>query len=50
MRLSRYFLPRQVIVRPRGVAAAEAEIKNRKTGERERLPVAQALAKLGAKA
>jgi prolyl-tRNA synthetase len=43
MRLSRYFLPRQVIVRPRGVAAAEAEIKNRKTGERETLPVASTI-------
>ena len=33
-------LPWQVIVGPRGVAAGEVEIKNRKTGERETLPIA----------
>ena len=31
-------LPWQVIVGPRGAAAGEVEIKNRKTGERETLP------------
>ena len=41
-------LPWQVIVGPRGAAAGEVEIKNRKTGERETLPVAQALARLSA--
>ncbi|MBT1156104.1 hypothetical protein J1C56_10925 [Aminobacter anthyllidis] len=50
MRLLRYFLPWQVIVRPRGAAVGEVEIKNRKSGGRLTLPVAQALAKLGAKA
>ena len=35
-------LPWQVIVGPRGAAAGEVEIKNRRTGERETLPVADA--------
>lgn len=39
-------LPWQVIVGPRGVAAGEAEIKNRKTGERETLPLANVVARL----
>ncbi|MFC5385591.1 proline--tRNA ligase [Aquamicrobium segne] len=43
-------LPWQVIVGPRGAAAGEVELKNRKTGERENLPVAQAIARLGATA
>jgi prolyl-tRNA synthetase len=43
-------LPWQVIVGPRGAAAGEVEIKNRKSGERLTLPVAEALAKLGANA
>jgi prolyl-tRNA synthetase len=47
MRLSRYFLPWQVIVGPRGVAAGEVEIKNRKNGERETMPLASALQRLG---
>ena len=35
-------LPWQVIVGPRGVAAGEVEMKNRRTGERETmLPVAR---------
>ncbi len=38
-------LPWQVIVGPRGVAAGEAEIKNRKTGERETLPLADVVAR-----
>ena len=33
-------LPWQVIVGPRGVAAGEVEIKNRRTGERDNAPVA----------
>ncbi|MEQ8449903.1 MAG: proline--tRNA ligase [Nitratireductor sp.] len=40
-------LPWQVIVGPRGVAAGEVEVKNRKTGEREALPVADVLARFG---
>jgi prolyl-tRNA synthetase len=42
-------LPWQVIVGPRGVAAGEVEIKNRKSGARETLPVAAALARFGGK-
>jgi prolyl-tRNA synthetase len=41
-------LPWQVIVGPRGVAAGEIEIKNRRTGERETLPVAEARKRFGA--
>lgn len=40
-------LPWQVIVGPRGVAAGEVEIKNRKTGERQTLSVAEAVRRLG---
>ena len=43
-------LPWQLIVGPRGVAAGEAEIKNRRTGERVTLPFAQAARQLGAPA
>lgn len=39
-------LPWQVILGPRGVAAGEAEIKNRKTGERVTLPIADVVARL----
>ncbi len=42
--------PWQVIVGPCGATAGEVEIKNRKSGERFTLPVAEALAKLGSKA
>ncbi len=41
-------LPWQVIVGPRGVAAGEVELKNRRTGERASAPVAEAAKKLGA--
>jgi len=41
-------LPWQVIVGPRGVAAGEVEIKNRRTGERETVSMAVALARFGA--
>jgi prolyl-tRNA synthetase len=37
-------LPWQVIVGPRGAAAGEVEIKNRRTGERTTLPAASAVA------
>ncbi|TDR38068.1 proline--tRNA ligase [Aquamicrobium defluvii] len=40
-------LPWQLIVSPRGVAAGEVELKNRKTGERENLSIAAAIARLG---
>jgi len=40
-------LPWQVIVGPRGVAAGEVEIKNRKSGERETLSPAGLLARFG---
>ncbi len=40
-------LPWQVVVGPRGVAAGEVEVKNRKTGERQALPVADVLARFG---
>ena len=43
-------LPWQVIVGPRGVAAGVVEIKNRKSGERETVPQATALQRLGAAA
>lgn len=43
-------LPWQVIVGPRGVAAGEAEIKNRKTGERETLPLDAVAARFGSPA
>ncbi|KFB10384.1 proline--tRNA ligase [Nitratireductor basaltis] len=41
-------LPWQVIVGPRGVKAGEAEIKNRRTGEREALPLGDVTKRLGA--
>ena len=41
-------LPWQVIVGPRGVAAGEVEIKNRRTGERSNAPVAEVVGRLGA--
>jgi prolyl-tRNA synthetase len=41
-------LPWQVIVGPRGVAAGEVEVKNRKTGERETLPIAAVVQRFGA--
>jgi len=40
-------LPWQVIVGPRGVAAGEVEIKNRRTGERETLSPSDLLARFG---
>jgi prolyl-tRNA synthetase len=40
-------LPWQVIVGPRGVAAGEVEIKNRRTGERETVAIDAVAAKLG---
>ncbi len=40
-------LPWQVIVGPRGVAAGEAEVKNRKTGERETMPLSAVAARFG---
>ncbi|RUV54489.1 proline--tRNA ligase, partial [Mesorhizobium sp. M5C.F.Ca.IN.020.29.1.1] len=40
-------LPWQVIVGPRGVAAGEVEIKNRRTGERETLPIVDAKKRFG---
>ena len=41
-------LPWQFIVGPRGAAAGEVEIKDRRTGERETLPVADAAKRFGA--
>ncbi len=41
-------LPWQVIVGPRGVAAGEVELKERRSGARETLPVAAVLRRLGA--
>jgi len=41
-------VPYQLIVGPRGLKTGEAEIKHRKTGERESLPVDQAIARLKA--
>jgi len=40
-------LPWQVIVGPRGVAAGEVEIKNRRTGERETMSIPAAIARFG---
>jgi len=40
-------LPWQVIVGPRGVAAGEVEVKNRRTGERETLSIPAAIARFG---
>ncbi len=41
-------LPWQLIIGPKGIKDGVVELKRRKTGERETLPLAQALAKLGA--
>jgi prolyl-tRNA synthetase len=41
-------LPWQVIVGPRGVASGEVEIKNRRTGERENVPIAAVADRLSA--
>jgi prolyl-tRNA synthetase len=41
-------LPWQMIVGPRGVAAGEIEIKNRRTGERETLSIDAATKRFGA--
>ena len=39
-------LPYQLIVGPKGVKAGEVEVKNRKTGARETLPIDAAVAKV----
>ena len=39
-------IPYQIIIGPRGLKAGEAEIKHRKSGERETLPIAAAVARL----
>ncbi|MDP2780006.1 proline--tRNA ligase [Devosia sp.] len=39
-------IPYQIIIGPRGLKAGEAEIKHRKTGERETLPIGEAVARL----
>jgi len=36
-------IPWQVIIGPKGIAAGKVEIKNRKTGQREEVPIDQAL-------
>jgi prolyl-tRNA synthetase len=41
-------LPWQLVIGPRGIANGLVEVKNRKTGEKRELPVAQALAELSA--
>lgn len=41
-------LPWQVIVGPRGVASGEVELKNRRTGERDTVPVETVVDRLGA--
>jgi prolyl-tRNA synthetase len=41
--------PYQVVVGRRGVAEGVVEIKERATGERESVPIAEAAAKLGAR-
>ena len=43
-------LPWQIIVGPRGAAAGEVEIKNRRTGERETLALPAAASRFGAAA
>ena len=40
-------IPWQVILGPKGLAAGKAELKNRKTGQREELPLDQVAARLG---
>jgi prolyl-tRNA synthetase len=37
-----------MIIGPRGVAAGEIEIKNRRTGERETMPIEAAAKRFGA--
>ena len=39
-------LPEQLIIGPRGLAAGTLEVKNRRTGERQDLPVDAALSQL----
>ncbi|MEO8686060.1 MAG: His/Gly/Thr/Pro-type tRNA ligase C-terminal domain-containing protein, partial [Devosia sp.] len=39
-------IPYQLILGPRGLKSGEAEIKHRKTGERETLPLADAVARI----
>ena len=39
-------IPYQLIVGPRGLKTGEAEIKHRKSGERETLPIADAVARI----
>ncbi|MGK2229564.1 MAG: prolyl-tRNA synthetase [Devosia sp.] len=39
-------IPYQIIIGPRGLKNGEAEIKHRKTGERETLPISEAVARL----
>jgi prolyl-tRNA synthetase len=41
-------LPWQVIVGPRGVASGEVELKNRRTGERQNVPVESMIDRLSA--
>ena len=41
-------LPWQLIIGPRGLAAGNVELKNRRSGEREELPIESALARLSA--
>jgi prolyl-tRNA synthetase len=40
-------LPWQLIVGPKGIKDGVVELKNRRSGERETLPLAEALSKLG---
>ena len=39
-------LPWQIVIGPRGLKNGVVEVKNRKTGEKEELPLADALAKV----
>src|SRR5690606_6895757 len=39
-------IPYQLIVGPRGLKTGEAEIKHRRTGERETLPIAEAVERI----
>ena len=39
-------IPYQVILGPRGLKEGQVEIKHRKTGERETLPIADAVSRL----
>ena len=40
-------VPWQIIAGPRAVANGEVEVKNRKTGERETMPIEAAIARFG---